>query len=93
MINPTIIHTDYECSIGAAIKELKFFTNEIIHIRCIFHINQAIRNKCNKLGLCKKKLNKELYVVLKNIELICLIDSDNVKKYKEFILENLIKKE
>lgn len=54
---------------------------------------QAIRNKSNKLELCKKKLNKELYVVLKNVELINLIDSDNVKKYKEFILENLNKKE
>ena len=93
--NPTIIHTDYEGSLASAIKEAraKFFTNEIIHIRCIFHFMQAVRAKCNKLGLCKKKLNKELYVVLKNIELICLIDSDNIKKYKDFLLENLNKKE
>ena len=53
--NPTIIHTDYESSLAAAIKESNFFSNEIIHIRCIFHFMQAIRNKCNKLGLCKKK--------------------------------------
>ena len=67
--DPVIIHSDYENSLALAIKEAKYFSNEIIHIRCLFHFMQAIRDKCRKFGICCKKINKELFTILKNIEL------------------------
>ena len=49
--DPVIIHSDYENSLALVIKEAKYFSNEIIHIRCLFHFMQAIRDKCRKFGL------------------------------------------
>ena len=41
--NPIIIHTDYENALSVAIKESKFFKNQIIHVRCLFHFIKSIR--------------------------------------------------
>jgi len=54
---------------------------------------KAIREKLIKYGLTNKKLNKENYTILKNIELICLIDINKVNNYKKFLIEYLIKKD
>ena len=43
--DPIIIHTDFENSLGLAIKEANFFSNEIIHIRCLFNFIELIRTK------------------------------------------------
>ena len=40
-----------------------------------------------------KKMNKKLYTILKNIEIICFINFDKVDKYKTFLIENISKKE
>ena len=54
---------------------------------------QAIREKCCKFDLYCKKINKELYTILKNIELICFIDSNKVDDYKKFLITNISQKE
>ena len=87
--NPCIIHTDFENSLAIAIRESKFFNNEIIHVRCFFHFIKAIREKLHKLGLYNKKLNKETFTIIKNIELICFLDIDKVDKFKSFIIETI----
>ena len=89
--DPLIIHTDYEVSLALAIKESKFFRNKILHIRCLFHLIKAIRDKCKSLGLCNKKLSKEMYAVIKNIEIICFIQKDKIDEYQNFLIDNLKK--
>ena len=66
--DPLIVHTDYEISLAIALNECKFFTNKIIHIRCLFHFMQAIRAKCIKYGLCKKKYLRIFSLFLKKLK-------------------------
>ena len=54
---------------------------------------KSIRDKLRKYGLSNKKMNKENYTLLKNIELICLIDINKVNDYKKFIIDTLSKKD
>ena len=68
--NPCIIYTDFENSLAVAIRESNFFNNAIIYVRCFFHFMKAIREKMHKLGLFNKKMNKETFTIIKNIELI-----------------------
>lgn len=42
--DPLVIHTDYQVSY------------KVIHIRCLFHLLQALRQKCKSLELSKKKI-------------------------------------
>ena len=65
--HPTIIPTDFENALSYAIKESKFFENEVIHIRCLFLFMKVIRDKLPKYGLTNKKMNKENNTLLKNI--------------------------
>ena len=48
--SPTILHSDYEKGIEHAIKEAKFFKNDIIDLKCFFHFSKAIREKLKKLS-------------------------------------------
>ena len=50
---------------------------------------KAIKEKCVKSGLYKKRITKDIFVILKNIEIICFIDINNVNKYPKCILNNL----
>ena len=43
--NPSIIHSDFESSLASAINEAKFFTNDIIHVICLFHFMQAKKSQ------------------------------------------------
>ena len=90
--NPLVIHTDYEISLAKAIKHCEFFSKDLIHLRCMFHFVQAIRKKCQQIGLAKKKLSKNVYELISNIELICLINYDRVTEYQKFLINNLQEK-
>ena len=59
--NPKIIHTDFEKAIQKAICQNKYFKKTIIHSRCLFHYSKMIRGKLQKIGYCKRKLNKKKY--------------------------------
>ena len=54
----------------------------------IFHFVKVLRNKLNKLNLCKKN-KKEVNTILNNIEVICFLYSNN-KKFLIFNLQKLI---
>ena len=45
LIDPVIIHTDYENALSVAIKESKFFNSQVIHVRCFFDFIKSIREK------------------------------------------------
>lgn len=87
--NPKIIHCDYERAIELAIKNSKFFKNEIMIIKCFFHFAKAIRARLKSYQTNKKYLNKYNYVILKNIELIRFINEENIGKYKVFLKDNI----
>ena len=83
--NPKKIHCDYERAIELAIKNSKFFKYEIMIVKCFFHFVKAIRDRLKSYQTNKKYLNKDNYVILKNLELICFINEENIGKYKVFI--------
>ena len=83
--DPYIIHKDYENALSVAIQESKFFNNQIIHVRCLFHLIKSIRDKIKKLELSNKKLNKQSFELIKNIEIICILDISKIDDYQKFL--------
>ena len=88
-LNPHIIHSDFEKSIGIALSESKFFKNTVIHVKCFFHFTYAINNKIKKLKLYSRKNQKELYEIKNNIYLLCFIDKKYLEDFKKIILGKL----
>ena len=68
-----------------------FFSNKVIHVKCLFHFVKSLMDKLKKYGLVKKNNIKEIYTIVKNIELICFIDIDRINDYKKFLLNYLSK--
>ena len=87
--NPIIVHSDYEKSISIALKNSKFFKNDIIHIKCFFHFIKSIREHLKKYTKNKRYLTKINYEILKNIEIICFIEEGKIEGYKRFLIEKL----
>ena len=90
--SPKYIHTDYEIALEQAIKKSEFFDKNLLHIKCFFHFIKSLREKLKKIGSNKKGLNKESMNILNNLELISFINSDKVKDFQKFIIDNLKKK-
>ena len=65
---PSIIHSDFEKAIHAAIKKSEFLNNTI-HSRCFFHFSQMIRNKLKKIYNKNKRLNKISVEIIRNLEI------------------------
>ena len=55
---PKIIHTDFDKALYTSIKSNKYFGNNIIHSKCLFHFAQGLRKKLSNIGYAKNKLNK-----------------------------------
>ena len=87
--NPKIIHSDFQKSIGKAINISKFFTNNVIQVKCFFHFINALKNKMKIYKLIKKENYKEIYAIINNILLLCFIDEENIEKLKLIILNKL----
>ena len=87
--DPLILHSDYENGINLALKKAKFFKNKIIHIKCFFHFIKSIREKLKNISNNKIYLNRDYYVILKNIELLCFINESKFEGYKKLILDKL----
>ena len=51
-----------------------------------------IIKQLSKIGYHKKKLNKLVIEVLKNIEIICFIKKDKIKIMKVLLLKNYLNK-
>ena len=82
--NPKIIHIDYENSLRLALKKDNIFIKKPIIIFCYFHFIKSIREKLKKIKLCKKKLNNISSEIIKNIQIMCFINEDKVKKFQDF---------
>ena len=87
--SPKIIHTDFEKSLHLAIENNINFKNKLIHSRCFFYFSKMIRGKLSQAGICKKKLTKDNFEIISNIELLCFISLKNIKKFQTIILEEL----
>ena len=87
---PEIIHTDFEKSLYAAIKNNIYMKDKTIHTKCFFHFTQMIRKKMAQSGLCKRKINKQSLEILRNIQLLCFLENKNLKKFKDIIKDKLI---
>ena len=87
--NPIVIHTDFEKSLGIAIKKANFFNKEIINIKSFFHFVISLMGKLKKYGYCKKNNTKEIYAILNNIKLICFVDINKLDEYKIFLIKKL----
>ena len=89
--NPRIIHSDFENAINVAIKNSNFFKYSIIHVKCFFHFTKSIKDKLNKLGLYKKYNNKEIFTIIKMVQLICFLNIERIDDYKLFLVNELVK--
>ena len=69
-----------------------YFGHKIINTKCLFHYGQMIIKQLSKIGYHKKKLNKLVIEVLKNIEIICFIKKDKIKIMKVLLLKNYLNK-
>ena len=63
----------------------KIYEEEVIHAFFYFHFIKTIREKIINLKLSKNKLNKKVYDLIKNIEIISFIKEENIDKYIKFI--------
>ena len=48
-----------------------------------------IRKKLSSCGICKQKLNKISLEIIRNIQMLCFIDKNNIKKFKDIFLDKL----
>ena len=86
---PKIIMSDFEKAIHSGLKNNKYFKNIVIHIKCFFHFTKMIRNQLMKSGLCNRKLNKYSLEIIRNIQILCFIEKNNINKYKELIINKI----
>jgi hypothetical protein len=56
-----------------------------------FSFYKSLPRKIKKIGATKRGLNKEIYEIINNVKLLCLIDIDKMEKYKIFLIENIDK--
>ena len=89
---PKLMHTDYENAFATAIKETKNVFCDIFHLKCLFHLIKSISDKIRKFGLSPKKINKEIYEIIKNFEIICFIDTNKIKECQKIFIGHLSKK-
>ena len=87
--NPKISIRFFQKSIGVAINNSKFFTKNIIHVKCSFHFINALKNKMKLYKLTSKENYKEIYTIINNILLLCSINEENIEILKQIILDKL----
>ena len=73
--NPKLYTSDFQKSSTKALK--KIFPN-IYLIKCFFHFTQCIFKHIKKLGLSKKKFQKDIQEILFNIKMLCFIEPKNI---------------
>ena len=87
--NPPIINIDYSLSLEKVLREKKLFDNKPKIIKCFFHFSQSIIRKLRNIKLLIKKLNKNTFVILNNIQIMSFINPDLVENYIKFLEEKL----
>ena len=87
--NPQIINIDYSLSLEKVLNERKLFDIKPKIIKCFFHFSQSIIRKMRNIKLLKKKLNKNTFVILNNIQIISFINPELVENYIKFLEDKL----
>ena len=85
---PKIVHSDFELALRKAIMK-NMHTKNAIHVKCLFHYSQMIKKQLNKSGLFKRKLTKYSLEIIRNIEIICFLNKQSIKKQQELIINKL----
>ena len=83
--SPKIINIDYSLALFKALKNKNLFNNDCIIISCFFHFSQALIGKMERLKIFQKKLNKEAFEILLNIQIICFLKEDLIDEYLKFL--------
>lgn len=58
-------------------------------ICCLFHFSQSIIKKLKQLKIINKKFTYRGYKILRNIEILCFIESKNNNTYFKFLKEEI----
>ncbi len=89
LFNPKIINIDYSMALYNALSNKKLFDNQCKIIQCFFHFTQSLIRKMKKLNIIKKKLNKESFEILMNIQIVCFVNPIYIDKYLKFLKNKL----
>ena len=87
--SPKVINIDYSLPLYKALRNKNLFNNDCIIIRCFFHFSQALIRKMKQLKIIQKKLNKESFEILLNIQIICFLKDDLINDYLKFLKKSL----
>ena len=90
---PKVIHLDFETPLRNSIINSGIYEQKPLLVSCFFHFSANVRRKMEQLKITGKKFNKSAIEILRNIELICFIKPNNIKKFSEILNENLNKNE
>ena len=89
-LEPIFIITDFDKSQIYALKNCQLFIKKPFIICCFFHYVQCIIKHFKKFKIIKKKLNKNAYEILRNLEVLAFIDKKNIEIYFKFLKDQLI---
>jgi hypothetical protein len=84
-----VIMSDFEFTLHTAIKKNNYMKKKVIHIKCFFHFTKMIKTHLLKTGIFKNKMNKYSIEIMRNIQILCFINKDKIKKQKDIILDKL----
>ena len=86
--SPKVINIDYSLALYKALRNKNLFNNDCIIIRCFFHFSQALIRKMKQLKIIQKRLSKEGFEILLNIQIICFLKEDLIDDYLNFLKKN-----
>ena len=82
--NPEIINIDYSLALWNGLNNKQLFDKNPIVIKCFFHFSQALTKKIKSLKF-PKNYNSSIYMIKKNIQIICFLKKSLVNKYMDFL--------
>ena len=82
--NPEIINIDYSIALMNGLNNKNLFDNNPIVIKCFFHFSQSLTKKIKSLNF-PKNYKSSLYMIKKNIQIICFLKKNLIYKYMDFL--------
>ena len=83
--NPYCVTTDFNLSQLKALKTCPNSKHKPYIVTCLFHLGQAILKKMKTLNLLNKKLTKRDIEILRNLEILCFVDYNNIEKHFNYL--------
>ena len=91
--SPKCITTDFDKAQIKALKQCEAFNQKPYVIPCLFHFSQALVRKLKSLNFGKKKFNKRMIEILRNLEIYCFIKKEKKDEYFKFLKTQINKNE